>query len=88
MLIPDIRSPVYDLVDFGVHIGFNPTHDHSEFHGYQYSPVDIATGYWLDDGGLKVRVPEGSRFFLPSRSPDGLSNPSSLLSNGYQGPFL
>jgi hypothetical protein len=28
------------------------------------SAVGIATGYWLDDGGVVVRVPVGPRIFL------------------------
>jgi hypothetical protein len=31
-------------------------------HGSMDSSVGIATGYGLDDGGVGVRVPEGSRF--------------------------
>jgi hypothetical protein len=46
--------------------------------------VGIATGYWLDDRGVGVRVPIGSRI-TSSRRPDRLWCPPSLLSNGYRG---
>jgi hypothetical protein len=44
----------------------------------------IATGYGLDDRGVGVRVPVGSRIFSSPRRPDRLWGPPSL-SNGYQG---
>jgi hypothetical protein len=46
--------------------------------------VDMATGYGLDDRGVGVRVPVGSRIFSSPRRPDRLWGPSSLLSNRYQ----
>jgi hypothetical protein len=46
--------------------------------------VGIATGYGLNNG---VRLPVGSRIFSFPRRKDRLWGPSSLLSNGYQGPF-
>jgi hypothetical protein len=50
--------------------------------------VGIATGYGLDDRGVGVRVPIGSRnFSSPHRSPR-LWGPPSLLSNWYRGPFI
>jgi hypothetical protein len=52
------------------------------------SVVCIATGYGLDDRGLGLRVPLGSRLFCPSRRPDWLWSPPNLLSNGYRGFFL
>jgi hypothetical protein len=36
------------------------------------SSVGIATGYGLDDQGVGVRVPEGSRIFSSPRCPDRL----------------
>jgi hypothetical protein len=49
------------------------------------SVVGIATGYGLDDRGVGVRVPVGSRIFSSPRRPDGLWGPPSLLSSGYRG---
>jgi hypothetical protein len=49
------------------------------------SAVGIATGYGLDDQGVGVRVPLGSRTFSSPRLPDRLRGPPSLLSNGYRG---
>jgi hypothetical protein len=56
---------------------------------YLYSRVrfGIATGYGLDDGGVGVLVPVGSRTFFSPRRPDRFGGPSSLISNGYQGLF-
>jgi hypothetical protein len=48
----------------------------------------IATGYGLDDRGVGVRVPLGSRIFSSPRRPERLWVPPNLLSNGYRGPFL
>jgi hypothetical protein len=52
------------------------------------SAVGIATGYGLDDQGVGVRVPLGSRIFSSPRRPDRLWGPPNLLSNGYRGFFL
>jgi hypothetical protein len=51
------------------------------------SPVGIVTGYGLDDRGVGVRVPVGSRIFSSPQRSDRLWGPPSLLSNGYRGPF-
>jgi hypothetical protein len=48
----------------------------------QDSVVGIATGYGLDDGGVGVRVPVGSKIFSSPRYPDRLWGPPSILSNG------
>jgi hypothetical protein len=44
--------------------------------------VGIASGYGLDDRGVGVRVPVGSRFFSSPLRPDRLWGPPHLLSNG------
>jgi hypothetical protein len=49
------------------------------------SAVGIATGYRLDDRGVVVRVPEGSRIFSSPRRPNRLWGPSCLLSIWYHG---
>jgi hypothetical protein len=46
--------------------------------------VGIATGYGLDDRGVVVRVPVGSRIFSSPQRPDWLWGPLNLLSNGYR----
>jgi hypothetical protein len=51
------------------------------------SAVGIATGYGLDDRGVRVRVPVGSRIFASSRRPYRLWGPHGLLSNEYRGFF-
>jgi hypothetical protein len=49
------------------------------------SIVRIATSYGLNDRGVGVRVPLGSRIFSSSRRPDRLWGPPNLLSVGYGG---
>jgi hypothetical protein len=51
------------------------------------SVVGIATGYVMDDRGVGVRVPVGSRIFSYPPSPDRLWGPPSLLSNVYRRKF-
>jgi hypothetical protein len=51
------------------------------------SAVGIATGYGLDDRGVWVRVPVGSRIFSFPSLPDRLWVPPNLRSNGYWGLF-
>jgi hypothetical protein len=49
--------------------------------------IAIATGYVLDEQGIRVLVPEGSRIFSFPRRPDWLWGPPNLLFNGYGGSF-
>jgi hypothetical protein len=51
------------------------------------SSVGIATGYWLDDQGVGVLFPVGTRIFSSSGLPHLLWDPLGLLSNGYRGFF-
>jgi hypothetical protein len=59
-----------------------------EVSGSRGSAVGITTGYELDDRGVRVRVPVGSRIFSSPRRPDRLWGPPSLLYNGYRRIFL
>jgi hypothetical protein len=45
--------------------------------------IGIATSYGLDDRGVRVRVPVGSRIFSSPNCPDRLWGPPNLLSTGY-----
>jgi hypothetical protein len=49
--------------------------------------VGIATVYGLDDRGVGVRVPVGSRIFSSPSCPDRLWGPPNLLPNEYRGFF-
>jgi hypothetical protein len=52
------------------------------------SSVGIALGYWLDDGGSRVRFPTGAgNFPLHHRVQNCSEAPPNVLSNGYQGLF-
>jgi hypothetical protein len=51
------------------------------------SAVGIAIAYGLDDRGVGVRVPVGSRIFSSPRLPYGLWGQSNFLSSGYRGFF-
>jgi hypothetical protein len=50
--------------------------------------IGIATGYGLDNQGVGVLVPVGSRIFSSPCCPDQLWDPLSLLSNVYQGDLM
>jgi hypothetical protein len=47
--------------------------------------VYVATGYWLDDRGVGVRVPVGSRSVTSPCHPNRLWGLPNLLSNAYRG---
>jgi hypothetical protein len=49
--------------------------------------VGIVTGYRLNDRGVGVWVPVGSRIFSAPHHPDWFWGPPSLPSNGYEGLF-
>jgi hypothetical protein len=51
------------------------------------SVVGIATSYGMDDRGVGVRVPVGSRIFSSPNCPDRLCGPPNLLSNACPGLF-
>jgi hypothetical protein len=51
------------------------------------SAVGIVTDYGLDDRGVEVPVPVGTRIFSFSRRPDRIWGPPSLLFNGYRELF-
>jgi hypothetical protein len=55
---------------------------HRICHGSRASVVDIATGYGLDDTGVGIRVPVGSRILSFPRCPGLLCGPPSHLTNG------
>jgi hypothetical protein len=61
---------------------------HVQTHWSRDSIVCIASNYGLDDRGVRVRVPVGSRFFSSPRRTDRLWGPLSFLSNGYRGGAL
>jgi hypothetical protein len=46
---------------------------------------DIATGYGLDDRGVGISVPLGSRIFSSTQLPHQFWGPATLLSNWYWG---
>jgi hypothetical protein len=55
-----------------------------EYRESRDSVVGIATCYWLDNQGVGVRVPVGTRISISPRRPKRLWGPSSLLSNWYR----
>jgi hypothetical protein len=52
------------------------------------SSVGIATGYWLDDRGVGVRVPVGSRIYSSPCRPDRLWATSYSVSTGDSFPWV
>jgi hypothetical protein len=58
---------------------YNKYNQHSEEKG---NAVSKATGYGLDDRGVGVRVPVGTRIFRSPRRPDLLWGPPNLIFNG------
>jgi hypothetical protein len=57
---------------------------HIRLGGSRNSVVGTATGYGLDERGVGVRVPVGSRICSSPRRQDRLWDPPNLLSNGYR----
>jgi ribosomal protein L37E len=57
----------------------------SRYENYKFPITTVII--WLDDRGIRVRVPSGSRIFSSPRRPDRLWGPLGLLSNGYRGLF-
>jgi hypothetical protein len=55
--------------------------------GGRDSVVGIATGYGLEDRGVGVWVPVGSRIFSSPRRPEWLWGPPNLLPMGIVGSF-
>jgi hypothetical protein len=53
----------------------------------RHSAVGIATGYGLDDRGVGVWIPIGSRIFFSPQGLDRLWGPPSLLTVEYRGPL-
>jgi hypothetical protein len=48
------------------------------------SAIGIATGYWLDDIRVGVRVPGRSRIFISPWPPDEFWGPLNILSHGHR----
>jgi hypothetical protein len=49
--------------------------------------VGVAAAYGIHDGGIRIRLPVGSRMFSSPQSSDCLWGPIGLLTNGYRGLF-
>jgi hypothetical protein len=71
---------LHNLNDFCI---FNTILVHSIIYRSRDSAVSIATSYGLDDRGVGVRIPVGSKIIS---SP--LWGPPNILFNGYRGFFL
>jgi hypothetical protein len=70
-----------------IFINYSICYTYMCFIGSRDSAVGMATGYGLDDRGVGVRVPVGSRIFSSLYRPDRFWCPPSLLCNGYRGLF-
>jgi hypothetical protein len=66
ILLPELHCHEYDS-DYTRGVGLA-----NGFIARLYSAVGITTGYGLDDRGVGVRVPEGSRISYSPRRPDQL----------------
>jgi hypothetical protein len=77
-----ITCSIYIYIYIYIH-----THTQTDRQRSRDSVVRIAARYGLDDRGVGVRVPVGSRIFYSPRRPDRLWGPHNLLLNGYRGPF-
>jgi hypothetical protein len=55
--------------------------------GSWVSAISTAPAYGLDDRGVGVRIPIGSRIFPSPRRPDRLWGPPNLVSNGHRRLF-
>jgi hypothetical protein len=62
----------------------NPVFDSAPHCENVWGNRGVASRYGLDDSGVGVRVPVGSRIFSSPRHPDRLWGSPNLLSNGYQ----
>jgi hypothetical protein len=84
-MIHEVTASVYDSLLLR---SYTSDQQESAFPDFSaFSAVCIATAYGLDDGGVGVQVPVGSRMFSSPHRPDRLWGLPSLLSNGYRGLF-
>jgi hypothetical protein len=75
-------------VTVSVYLNWRYIKQHDIQAGTNSMGVGIATGYGLDDRGVGVRIPVGSRIFSSPRRPDRPWGPPNHLSNGYRELFL
>jgi hypothetical protein len=72
------------LIFFYIKNQLNLSYMYLDMFRSQDSVVGMATGYGMDDRGVGVQVPVGSRIFSSPHHPSWLWGPLNLLSNGYQ----